>query len=98
PSEYGQDVIFTATVTSSAGTPTGTVTFKDNGVANIGCTNMPLASGQATCSNNQLSVGNHIITAEYSGDTNFVAISGTLPGGQLVNPRVITVTVASASI
>ena len=35
PSDFGQSVTFTATVTSGAGTPTGTVQFKDNGV-NLG--------------------------------------------------------------
>jgi uncharacterized repeat protein (TIGR01451 family) len=85
PSESGQDVTFTATVASGAGTPTGTVTFKDNGVAISGCSNRPLSSGQATCVATGLSVGNHPITADYSGDTNFTASTGTLSGGQVVN-------------
>ena len=35
PSDFSQNVTFTATVTSGAGTPTGTVQFKDNGT-NLG--------------------------------------------------------------
>ena len=35
PSDFGQTVTFTATVNSAAGTPTGTVQFKDNG-SNLG--------------------------------------------------------------
>ena len=36
PSNLNQSVTFTATVTSTAGTPTGTVQFKDDGT-NLGC-------------------------------------------------------------
>jgi len=36
PSAYGQPVTFSAAVTSSGPTPTGTVTFK-NGTAPLGC-------------------------------------------------------------
>ncbi|MDX6611148.1 MAG: fibronectin-binding autotransporter adhesin [Blastocatellia bacterium] len=86
PSAFGQSVTFTATVTSTAGTPTGTVTFKDNGVAITGCSNKTLASGQATCVASGLGAGNHPITADYSGDTNFATSTGTLSGGQGVTP------------
>ena len=69
PSTYGNSVTFTATVNSSAGSPTagqGTVTFKDG--ATTLCSNQPLnGSSQATCSTSTLGVGNHSITAVYSG-------------------------------
>jgi hypothetical protein len=68
PSVFGQSVTFTATVTSTAGTPTGTVTFKD-GVATLGTGT--LSSGVATYSTSTLSVADHNITAVYGSDTNF---------------------------
>ncbi|PYS57406.1 MAG: hypothetical protein DMF74_26130, partial [Acidobacteria bacterium] len=47
PSSFGQSVTFTATVTSGAGTPTGTVQFKDNGT-NLGAPVALNAGGVAT--------------------------------------------------
>jgi hypothetical protein len=83
PSSVGQSVTFTATVTSPAGTSTGTVQFKDNGV-NLGSP-MPLnGSGVAQLTTSSLTGGLHPITADYSGDANFSTSSGTLAGGQTV--------------
>ncbi|MCC6569504.1 MAG: Ig-like domain repeat protein, partial [Anaerolineales bacterium] len=69
PSVSGQTVTFTATVTSTSGTPTGTVNFRD-GVTVIG-TGALDGSGVATFSTNTLTVGSHNITAVYVGDANF---------------------------
>ncbi|MDQ3918879.1 MAG: Ig-like domain repeat protein [Acidobacteriota bacterium] len=85
PSSVGRSVTFTAAVTSAAGTPTGTVTFKDNGVAISTCTSVALSSGQAACTASALSLGSHTVTADYSGDANFTASTGTLSGGQTVS-------------
>src|SRR5205807_4703467 len=71
PSSFGQTVTFTATVSSSAGTPTGSVQFKDNG-ANLGGSNTLNGSGVATLSTSSLTAGTHTITADYSGDANFL--------------------------
>ncbi|MDQ3819507.1 MAG: Ig-like domain repeat protein, partial [Acidobacteriota bacterium] len=84
PSQLGQSVTFTATVTSTAGTPTGTVQFKDNGT-NIGSPVILNSSGVATISINSLTAGNHTVTADYNGDANFSSSTGTLSGGQQVN-------------
>ena len=86
PSDFGQSVTFTATVTASAGTPSGTVQFKDNG-SNLGTAVSLNGSGVATFSTSSLTVGTHTITAEYSGVTGFAASSGTLTGGQVVRPQ-----------
>ncbi|MDX6406725.1 MAG: trimeric autotransporter adhesin [Blastocatellia bacterium] len=83
PSNSGQSVTFTATVTSTAGTPTGTVQFKDGG-ASIGSPQALNGSGVATFSTSSLTAGIHTITADYSGDPNFIASTGTLSGGQQV--------------
>ena len=69
-------VTWTATVTSTAGTPTGTVNFLD-GTTPLGTGT--LAGGVATLTTSALAVGSHTIMAAYSGDTNFQAVaSGTL--------------------
>ena len=83
PSNSGQNVTFTATVTSGAGTPTGTVQFKDGGT-NLGSAQTLNGSGVATFSTTALTPGVHAITADYSGDVNFATSSGTLSGGQQV--------------
>src|SRR5262249_20577649 len=83
PSDFGQTVTFTATVTSSVSTPTGTVQFKANG-SNIGAAVALNASGMAQVSTSSLAVGNNVITADYSGDANFAISTGTLAGGQVV--------------
>ncbi|MGZ8848021.1 MAG: Calx-beta domain-containing protein, partial [Pyrinomonadaceae bacterium] len=76
---------FTATVSSGAGTPTGTVQFKDNG-NNLGAP-VALAGGVAQFTTSALTVGTHTITADYSGDVNFLVSTGTLSGGQVVRPQ-----------
>ncbi len=70
PSNYGQAVTFTATVTGQyGGTPTGTVSFYD-GTTFLGTGT--LSNGVATYTTSSLSVGSHSMTAVYGGDTNFV--------------------------
>ena len=69
PSTGGQAVTFTATVTGSGGTPTGTVTFYDSTTSlGIGTLN---GSGVATFTISSLASGPHTITAVYTGDANF---------------------------
>jgi hypothetical protein len=76
PSLYQSPVSFTATVTSAAGTPTGTVTFLD-GTTTLGSST--LAGGVAIFTTSALTAGPHTISAVYTGDTNFVgATSGTV--------------------
>jgi hypothetical protein len=71
PSVFGQAVRFTATVATVApgsGTPTGTVTFSVDGVAQAP---VNVVNGQATFTALGLSMGTHMVTAAYSGDGNF---------------------------
>ena len=70
PSNVGQAVTFTATVTSSAGTPSGTVSFKD-GATVIGTAT--LAAGAAAFTTSSLTLGRHTITASYGGTAGFAA-------------------------
>lgn len=72
PLTYGQTVTFTAKVTTTVGTPAGTVTFKDGATA-IGTGTV--SAGEATFSTTALAAGTHSITAEYDGSADFNASS-----------------------
>ena len=96
PSTPNVNVTFTATVTSSNGTPTGTVIFNDGSTALSGA--LPLdGSGVATFSTATLAAGTHPITAVYSGDSNFSTVTSPIVS-QRVEDYAITVMPASASI
>jgi hypothetical protein len=85
PSTSGSTVTFTATlaaVAPGAGTPTGTVTFMD-GATVLGTGT--LASKKATFATASLAEGTHLITAVYSGDSNFNGSTSTALS-QKVNP------------
>ena len=72
PSTVGQSVTFTAIVTvvaPGAGTPAGTVTFKD-GSTTLG-TGTVNGAGVATFTTAALAAGSHDITATFSGDGSF---------------------------
>ena len=78
PSGFGQPVTFTATVVS-AGSPAtqGTVIFREGATVLAG----PLAldaSGHASFATSSLAVGNHTITADYSGATLSAPSSGSV--------------------
>ena len=85
PSTSGQNVTFTATVTSSAGVPTGTVQFVIDG-SNFGGP-VTLSNGTAQTSTSSLTAAGspHSVSATYSGDSNFLGSSGSLAGGQTVS-------------
>ncbi len=81
PSRPGVSVTFTATVTSSGGTPTGAVTFSDGGVA-LGT--VALAGGVATLTTSALALGSHPITAAYAGNlgSSSTALTQTVSNNQ----------------
>lgn len=94
PATAGQAVTFTGVVSGASGTPTGTIVFRDNGVAISGCAGLAMTSGRAACSP-MLSAGTHQITAVYSGDATYNAItSSTLP--QVMNGATPTVSLATS--
>lgn len=70
PSKAGEAVTFTATVTSTGGTPGGSVVFTVDGTAQPAAT---LAGGSATFVTSALSAGPHAIVAAYTGSTDFAA-------------------------
>ena len=87
PSNGGQSVTFTATVTSTGIIPpTGFVTFRDG--ADVLGTGFLNAFGMATFASSSLSIGSHSITAEYDGDANSGGSLGALTQTVLNNPPV----------
>ena len=90
PTVFGQPVTFTATVSATSGTPTGTVTFLD-AATSIATATLD-STGAASFTTSSLTVGNHSITASYSGDSNFNANSSSV-FTQIVNLDVSTVAV-----
>jgi uncharacterized repeat protein (TIGR01451 family) len=69
PSQPGQAVTFTATITA-AGTPAGTVAFKDGATLIATATTVGNSAAFTTAA---LAVGSHSITATYSGNAGFGA-------------------------
>ena len=92
PSMAGQSVTFTATVKSSGGVPTGSVTFKGNGTT-LGTVN--LTNGVAKYSTSTLRTGTINISAQYTASGDYYGASGSM--SQVVNPYTTTTTITSAS-
>jgi hypothetical protein len=105
PAAVGQSVTFTATLSTKVRgvtvIPTGTVTFLDGSTSLGGAT---LSSGVAALSNSNLAIGTHSITAQYSGDSNFLpstskllseVVTGTPDFAVAANPTSVTVTAGS---
>lgn len=67
-------ITFTATVSSTAGTPTGSVGFYDGTTL---LSTVALANKQAAYTTSSLAVGTHSITAVYSGDAGFVSVTSS---------------------
>ena len=94
--QAGKTVTFTATVSSStAGTITGSVTFKD-GTTTLGVGTV--SGGQATFSTSSLAVNPHSITAVYGSDSNYTG-SNSIALTQTITPATSTTSLtASASV
>jgi len=93
PSNFGQPVTFTATVTSSDGTPTGTVTFRQ-GTAALGTAS--LNGSTAALTTTTLNTGADSISAVYSGNSTF-ATSTSPVLNQKVN-KISTMTALTSSL
>jgi Bacterial Ig-like domain (group 3) len=75
PSLAQTAVIFSVTVSSTVGTPTGSVTFLDGTTPLAAST---LSGGAATLTVSSLAMGTHSITAVYSGDANFLGSTSAM--------------------
>ncbi|MGO8926728.1 MAG: YDG domain-containing protein, partial [Limisphaerales bacterium] len=89
PSSQGSNVTFTATVSSTAGTPTGDVVFKTNDVV-FGT--VTLVGGVASISTAALPTGTNTIAAEYATQANWSSSTGSV--AQVVTAVETPVTVA----
>ena len=74
PALVAGSVTLTATVSASAGTPTGSVAFYDSATL-LG--SGPLASGVATYTTSSLAAGTHSLTAVYGGDLTFLSVTSS---------------------
>jgi len=92
PSGSGVPVTFTATISSTAGAPAGSITFFD-GMSSLGT--VAISGGMAQLTTSTLSVGTHSITAQYAGNGTFNASTSNTVS-QAVNLPVISL--ASAAI
>ena len=95
-STYGQSVTFTATLTP---TPSGgTVQFYDNAVALGGP--VPVVGGAASYTTNTLSVGDHPITASYTGVTGYAGSStaGSSDQQVVLPPNSTPATITSSTL
>jgi hypothetical protein len=80
--QVGQSTTYAAVVTPPGGRPgpvlpSGNVAFFDNGQPVASCGNQPLATGSATCTITYAAIGQHAISALYSGDVNFSGSNST---------------------
>ncbi len=102
PATVGTSVTYTATVTGSGPIPTGTVTFEDGGVPISSCGTSGVVAlsgtGVATCSITYSSTAGspHVITAPYSGDSNYAATSSNTVN-ETVDPASQTITFTSTA-
>jgi hypothetical protein len=75
----GPTVTFTAVLSGAAGTVTGNVVFRDNGLTISGCGGLALTAGHVTCAP-RLSAGRMRSRGIYLGDANYNGItSSTVP-------------------
>jgi sugar lactone lactonase YvrE len=74
PALVNNAITLTATVSSSAGTPTGAVSFLD-GTTLLG--SGTLSASTATYTTSGLAVGSHSITAVYGGDSDFLTVTSS---------------------
>jgi RHS repeat-associated protein len=97
PSNPGDGVTFTATVTTPApfSPITGSVTFRDGATA-IGSAAVD-ATGHSAITTSALAAGAHAIVATYSGNTSYVA-SASLPLTQRVGAKVSTASLLTSSV
>jgi uncharacterized protein (TIGR03437 family) len=92
PSPLGQSVTFTATLTVTGGSPTGTVQFFD-GLTLLGA--VPVRDRTAVFSTSALSGGSHAIIAKYSGDKTFQPTLASI--GEVISPLASTLTLTSSA-
>ena len=95
PAGAGSPITFLASVTGAQ--PSGFATFRRNGAVISGCNAVPLVGSATQCTTSFPTVGSYSITADYSGDANNLASTGTLLGSQVIQEAVTTTVVSSSN-
>jgi len=97
PSTFGQAVTFTASVTSGAGVPAGTVTFTEG--ATVWASGVSVGgAGHAAFNTAALAVGSHTLTAAFTGASGWANSSGDDSASpQVVNKAATTTAVSSSA-
>jgi autotransporter-associated beta strand protein len=90
---YGEAAVIETKVSSIAGIPGGTVTFKENQTI-LGT--LPLVNSKASLNTSTLTTGAHTIVAIYNGDPNFLPVTSD-PVSQTINLSDTTLTVSSSA-
>lgn len=93
---YGTVITLTTIVTSSIGSPTGSVKFMDGATALGPAVN--LSGGAAVLQTSTLAAGLHFITAIYSGDTTFAASTSNIVPQNVVALTPVFVTISPSQI
>ncbi len=92
----GGSVTFTARVSATSGTPTGTVNFL-NGTTILG--SGTLNAGVATLTSTTLLSGTYAVSASYLGDTSFTAATSTTSAAVVIRtPAATTLTLTSSAL
>ncbi len=97
--QAGQGGWFTASVTSNVGTPTGSVSFLENGqpIDATQAQNSLNATGIADFSLINLPTAVYNVTAQYNGDQNYASETVTLPTFEVI-PQSIQITASPSSV
>ncbi len=94
PSVFGEAVTFSATISGTGVTPTGTVTLN---IDSTDVETVSLSGGSASFTPiSDLALGSHVVLVSYSGDSTYTSSSGSLLGGQVVNQADTTTTLTAA--
>ena len=98
PSDVNQSITLTATVTGSAGTPTGKVEFLSDAVDIPGCASKTVdGTGKATCTIQTFIGGTHTLNADYGGEPSVYSASTSADLTQTVTPLDATLGLTSSS-
>ena len=101
---WTKPIYVSAIISSSVGSPSGTVTFKQNGqpadpTQGVGGAIAPNGNGVATFLLQNLSLGVYNLSAAYSGDVNFAPVNLSVATFYVINPSVqITVSGGTTTI
>jgi Bacterial Ig-like domain (group 3) len=88
----GATATLQASITSTVGSPSGSIEILNNGSAPADPTQNPItlsANGTATFNTSNLAVGTYNLTAVYAGDLNFASVTSSVITIQVINPSAL---------